>query len=309
MPSSTKAAFFYQRPFTANSEQIGCYYFNILQAVELCRAMECAIVPPNFPLCPRDNSMVEVYKNEHWEKSILTIDSISSAELLEYSIPTLSLGEFAEASGKRVNMSFLSLEYRGILFIQDPESHYKILDMPGRWDLQGHDPNLLYMKLYKTLPFKRPKIPLATTSLEDILSMNCLGVHWRRGDRGNITMGEIGKRLWKSTEPDQVAKCINILLEKNPKIELVYISTNSGSTYDRETLELLVKAPIYFLYRPRSTNPLEHWKWDLTDLFLCSKASHLLLSPGGQNSSAFGRLIYAEALRGSSVQVSHMPLL
>jgi len=309
MPTSTKAVFFYQRPFTANSEQIGCYYFNILNAVEICRAMHCAIVPPNFPLCPRDNNMVEVYKNEHWEKSILTIGSISSTELLEYSIPTLSLDEFAEASGKRVNMTYLTLEYKGIVFTQDSESQYKIFDMPGRWDIQSHDEPLEYTRLYKTLPFKRPEIPLGTKSLEDMLTKNCLGVHWRRGDRGNILLGELGKRLWKSTEPDQVAKCINILLEKNPAIELVYVSTNSGSTHDRDTLELLVKVPIYFLYRPRNTKPLEHWKWDLTDFFLCSKASHLLLSPGGRNSSAFGRLIYAEALRGSSVEISHMPLL
>ena len=296
--------YFYQKPFTVNSEQMGCYYFNILQAVEYCRLLNATIVPPLFPLCPRDNTMVEVYKSMHWENSILTIDSISSTEVLEYTIPTMHLDEFIQASSKRVNMNHLTLDINSIIFHQDIHSPYWILDMTPRWDLQGNAISFFYNKLYKTLPFKHINL-----SNIDIVRP-CLGVHWRRGDRGNITMGHIGQRLWNSTEPDQVAKHINSYLEQDPTIKSVYISTNSGSKRDRSNLESLIHAPVYFLSRP-NTNPLDHWKWDLTDLFLCSSATHILLSPGGlQHSSAFGRLIYAEALRKNpNVTVTSMPLL
>ena len=70
-----KAVYFFQKPFTADTEQMGCYYFNILQAVELCKRWGAAIVPPRFPLCPRDNTKVEFNSTDHWASSILAIGS------------------------------------------------------------------------------------------------------------------------------------------------------------------------------------------------------------------------------------------
>ena len=155
--------YFYQPPFTANSEQMGCYYFNILEAVELCRSLHAAIVPPRVPLCPRDNTMVEVYSSTHWDTSIITIDSVASTEVLDYKdVSTLSLNEFIEASGKRVTMKYSRLVYNGVEFIQDLQSPYLLLDMPARWDLQERDSSIFYTQLYKTLPLKVQDKPHAT---------------------------------------------------------------------------------------------------------------------------------------------------
>jgi hypothetical protein len=307
MSKRVACIYFYQPPFTANSEQMGCYYFNILEAVELCRSLNTAIVPPLFPLCPRDNTMVEVYNSAHWEKSILTIDSVSSAEVLDYTnVSTLSLNEFIEASGKRVTMKHSALSVNGIEFVQDLQSPYLLLDMTSRWDLQGRDTSIFYLQLYRTLPFREPNTRITVNFKKPYL-----GVHWRRGDRGNVTMGEIGKRLWAATEPEQVAKQINARLTANPAITEVYISTNSGSKRDRQRLTQLLNAQVYCLERPSAIAPVDHWRWDLTDLFLCSQADDILLSPGGlEHSSAFGRLIYAEALRKNpKVTVTSMPYI
>ena len=286
---------------------MGCYYFNILEAVELCRSLHAAIVPPRVPLCPRDNTMVEVYSSTHWDTSIITIDSVASTEVLDYKdVSTLSLNEFIEASGKRVTMKYSRLVYNGVEFIQDLQSPYLLLDMPARWDLQERDSSIFYTQLYKTLPLKVQDKPHAVK-----FSKPYLGVHWRRGDRGNVTMGEIGKQLWASTQPEQVAKHINAYLERNPAIQSVYISTNSGSKKDRQRLRQLVRLDVHYLEMPLLTPALDHWRWDLTDVFLCSQADHILLSPGGlEHSSAFGRLIYAEALRKNpNVTVSSMAYL
>lgn len=302
------AVFFNQKPVTVKSEQMGCYYFNILQAVELCKSWNACIVPPKFPLCPRDNVLVELYKHEPWDASILAIGSLNSAEVLDYSAcKTLTFDEFVTQSGNKVRMKTETLNIDGEQFTLDSASQYWILDIPPRWDLQGHDPMIFYTKLYKTLPIRLHQDTLSKWN--HIVSRTFLGVHWRRGDRGNITMGNIGNRLWKSTEPDKVAKDINIILEQNPTIEIVYISTNSGSKIDKRALEMLVNAPLFFLEKPLNIPPLDLWKWDILDLCICSKAHHILLSPGGlQNSSAFGRLLYAEALnKNPKITVSSMP--
>lgn len=249
--------------------------------------------------------MVEVYNSVHWDTSILTIDSVSSTEVLDYTnASTLSLNEFIEASGKRVTMKHSTLKVNQVEFIQDLQSPYLLLDMTSRWDLQGRDTSIFYTNLYRSLPFREPNTHNAVNFKKPYL-----GVHWRRGDRGNVSMGEIGKRLWASTEPEQVAKQINAVLMANPAITHVYISTNSGSKRDRQRLTQLVNAQVYCLERPSAIAAVDHWRWDLTDLFLCSQAEHILLSPGGlHHSSAFGRLIYAEALRKNpNVTVTSMP--
>ena len=80
----------------------------------------------------------------HWENSILTIDSISSTEVLEYTIPTMHLDEFIQASSKKVNMSHLTLDINSVTFLQDIHSPYWILDMTPRWDLQGNAISFFY---------------------------------------------------------------------------------------------------------------------------------------------------------------------
>jgi hypothetical protein len=42
-----EAVFFIQKPFTADTEQLGCYYFNILNATIKCKSWNAAIVPPS----------------------------------------------------------------------------------------------------------------------------------------------------------------------------------------------------------------------------------------------------------------------
>ena len=301
--------YFLQKPVSPTSEQIGCYYFNILQAVEIARQKKAAIVPPLFPLCPRDNSQVEIYHAQPWNDSILAMGTLDSNQVLDYSkIKTLTFEEFVEQSQQKVYMTSNEKEIKNVRFSLDLTSRYAILDMPGRWDLQTNDSSLFFKQLYQTLPLKQiVDLPKVIPPLKKPY----LGVHWRRGDRGNIIMGHIGKQLWKSTQPEVVASHINKIIKKNPSLESVYVSTNSGSKLDRKILQSLVNIPLQFLEKPLGIDPLEYWKWDLYDLFLCSSASTLLLSPGKlENSSAFGRLIYAEALRKhSTVSLSMMPLL
>jgi hypothetical protein len=308
------AVYFIQKPFTADTEQLGCYYFNILQAVEFCKTLSAAIVPPIIPLCPRDNTKVEINSTDHWKSSILEIGSVSSTEVLDYTnIPIISLNEFYIRSEGKVKMKSTILEIAGLNFTSDSLSQYWILDLPPRWDTQGNDPYIFYNTLYPILPIN-PKI--TDGKVPDwyaVLSeKSFLGIHWRRGDRGNKVLGPIGRALWYSTEPIQIAKYINMYLEKNRDIEWVYVSTNSGSLIDRETLKLLVKKPIYYFDRPLNIKPLNIWKWDLVDLLLCAKSSHLILSPGGlQNSSAFGRLMYAECLKQNpdTALVQFLPMI
>jgi len=301
--------FFLQKPVSPTSEQIGCYYFNILQAVEIARQKKAAIVPPLFPLCPRDNSQVEIYHTQPWNDSILAMGTLDSNQVLDYSnVKTLTFEEFVQQSQQKVYMTSNDIEIKNVRFSLDLTSRYAILDMPGRWDLQTHDSSLFFKQLYQTLPLKQVvDIPKPISPLKKPY----LGVHWRRGDRGNIIMGDIGKRLWKSTQPEVVASHINKILKNNPSLESVYVSTNSGSKLDRKILQSLVNSPLQFLDKPLGIDPLEYWKWDLYDLFLCSSASTLLLSPGKlEDSSAFGRLIYAEALRKhASVTLVIIPLL
>jgi hypothetical protein len=308
------AVYFIQKPFTPDTEQLGCYYFNILQAVELCKTLSAAIVPPIMPLCPRDNTKVEINSTDHWKSSILEIGSVSSTEVLDYnSITTLSLNEFYIRSNGKVKMKSSDFKIAGFKFILDNSSDYWILDLPARWDTQGNDPYIFYNTLYPILPINTSIISGKIPDWYAVLSENpFLGVHWRRGDRGNKVLGQIGRALWYSTEPVQVAKYINIYLEKNRDIEWVYVSTNSGSLIDRETLKGLVKKPIYYFDRPLNIKPLDIWKWDLVDLLLCAKSCHIILSPGGlNNSSAFGRLMYAECLKQNpeTALVQFLPML
>ena len=305
------AVYFIQKPFTADTEQLGCYYFNILSACIKAKELGAAIVPPYLPLAPRDNKSVELNSDKPWSGSILDFGRINSADVLDYSsIKTLTLTEFHTRSNGRVNMTHEKYTIENYNFINDVTSKYTIADLPGRWDTQGNDPQLFYKDLYKILPLRSDIInePKFFHSLKDY---TFLGVHWRRGDRGNVTLGEIGKRLWNSTDPDKVAACINRYIEQHPEIEWIYVSTNSGSDEDRELLKKLVKRYIHYLDVPEGENPLQLWNWDLTDLFMCSKGSHLLLSPGGfQNSSAFGRLICAEYLKHTKEPfIKFMPLL
>ena len=105
MASSYKAIYFVQKPFTANTEQIGCYYFNILSAVEYAKKIGAAIVPPILPLAPRDNTVAEKNSDKHWLVSILDFGSIDSTEVLDYSkINTITFKEFFTASDGNVDM-------------------------------------------------------------------------------------------------------------------------------------------------------------------------------------------------------------
>ena len=312
--SNYNAVYFLQKPFTANTEQLGCYYFNVLQAVELCRAWNAAIVPLKMPLAPRDNTKVELNSIEHWSASILEIGSVDSREVLDYSnVKTLTFEEFVLQSKGEVFMTTDRLTVGETEFKKSETSKYCILTVPPRWDTQIRDAYVFYNTIYPTLPINHQilhdKIPEWYTTLSD---RPFLGVHWRRGDRGNSILGNIGRRLWNSTEPDRVARYINKYLEQNPELDWVYVSTNSGSEYDRNILISLVKKEVRFFNTPVSTAALDRWKWDLTDLLLCSKACHLILSPGGLvNSSAFGRLMYAECLlqNPSDAMVNFIPLL
>ena len=304
--------YFIQKPFTVNTEQMGCYYFNILSACIKAKELGAAIVPPYLPLAPRDNKLVELNADQPWSSSILDFGRINSADVLNYSrTKTLTLAEFYTRSNGRVNMKYEKVSIEGLDFINDLTSKYTIADLPGRWDTQGNDSQIFYRDLYKTLPL-RSDITNEPRWFKYLKVRPFLGVHWRRGDRGNVTLGEIGKHLWNSTEPDKVAACINRYIENTPGIEWVYVSTNSGSDEDRNLLKKLVKIELYYLHIPEDEAALNLWKWDLTDLFMCSKASHLLLSPGGfQNSSAFGRLICAEYLKRNHNEphIKFMPLV
>ena len=294
------AIYFLQKPFTANTEQMGCYYFNILEAVELCRSLNASIVPPQLPLCPRDNKKVELNSTDHWYSSILAIGSIDSTKVIDYTnIKTITVSEFHNQSNGTVKMNNESLTISGLNFLKDDNSKYWIVDLPKRWDIQGRDPHIFYSSLYQLLPLKTS---ILDSRIPEWYKNNCkksfLGVHWRRGDRGNSILGQIGKHLWASTEPRLVGKYINNYISKNPDIEWVYVSTNSGSAIDRKILSETVIKPLYYFDTPFEIPALERWKWDISDLLMCAKAKHLLLSPGGlTNSSAFGRLIYAECLR------------
>ena len=297
--SRCEGIFFLQAPFTANTEQLGCYYFNILEATEQAKMYGARIVPPRMPLCPRDNTRVEIDSTKPWDSSILKIGSVDSSEVLDYSqIPTMSLNEFYSKSNGEVRMDMFTLDISGMIFISEPTSKYWIMNMPSRWDTDESDDTIFYNILYPSLPFN-PNILDARIPAWYIEESKkpFLGVHWRRGDRGNIAMGELGQLLWSSTNPAHVADYINSYLLKNPELEWVYVSTNSGSNNDRILLRKLVKKPLYYFNMPE-VDPLEQWKYDITDLLLCAKAKHLVLSPGNLNkSSAFGRLMYAECLQ------------
>lgn len=310
MSQQYEGIYFIQKPFTVNTEQMGCYYFNILSACLKAKELGAAIVPPYLPLAPRDNKLVELNSDKPWSSSILDFGKINSADVLDYSsVKTLTVREFYTRSYGRVNMAYEKYTIGNYNFVSDSSSTYTIADLPGRWDTQGNDPQLFYKELYKILPL-RSDIINEPEWFTDLKVKPFLGVHWRRGDRGNITLGEIGKCLWYSTEPDKVAAYINRYIEQNPKIKWVYVSTNSGSDEDRELLRDLVKLDLYYLDIPDEA-ALNRWKWDVTDLFMCSKASYLLLSPGGfQNSSAFGRLICAEYLKyNSEPRIKFMPMI
>jgi hypothetical protein len=311
--SRCQAIYFLQKPFNANTEQLGCYYFNVLEAVEQCINYKVSIVPPRLPLCPRDNTKVELNSMNPWDSSIRTIGSVDSSEVLDYSkISILTLREFYYNSNGKVRMKGQTLDISGLIFNSEATSEYWILDLPSRWDLQGKDHNIFYNILYPTLPLKNTVLEGRIPDWYiDKSKIPFLGVHWRRGDRGNTTLGSIGKYLWKSTDPINVAACINKYLVINPELEWVYVSTNSGSDSDRKKLCELVNKPLYYFKIPRVL-PLEQWKWDIADLLLCAKAKHLILSPGSlQNSSAFGRLMYAECLQQNPTDaiVSFIPLI
>jgi len=308
------AVYFIQKPFTADTEQLGCYYFNILNAVIQCKSWDAAIVPPMMPLAPRDNRRVELNSTDHWKSAILEYGSIKSDKVLDFSnIKTMSFDDFYIKSNGLASMNHDSIEIQGFRFKKNADSKFHITNLPGRWDTEGHDPNIFYSELY-------PMLPLNYESVKAIIPLwyitrftkPFLSVHWRRGDRGNVVLGEIGRRLWISTEPETVAKYINKYLEQNPKIEWVCVSTNSGSSFDRGILKSLVKKELFYIDAPPSIKPLDLWKWDMLSIFLCAGTPNLILSPGGlQGSSAFGRLMYAECLQRNpeTALVKFMPLL
>jgi hypothetical protein len=308
------AVYFIQKPFTADTEQIGCYYFNILHAVELCRSWKAAIVPPKMPLAPRDNVKVELNPADHWKHAILEYGSVDSREVLDYSkMATMSFDDFCTKSNRQVCMTNESIEIQGIQFNQDSNSKFLITELPSRWDTQGHDPQIFYNSLYSSLPLNHTLIDKNIPLWYSIrFKSPFLAVHWRRGDRGNRILGSIGHRLWISTEPDTVARHINNYLECNPEIEWVCVSTNSGSEFDKEVLQSLVKKELFYFEAPPNVKPLDIWKWDFLELLLCAATPNLMLSPGGlQHSSAFGRLMYAECLQKNpeTALVKFMPLL
>ena len=309
-----EAVFFIQKPFTADTEQLGCYYFNILNATIKCKSWNAAIVPPLMPLAPRDNKKVELNSTDHWKSAILEYGSLDSREILDYSlIKIITFDDFCIKSNGLVFMKEDSIKINGFLFKKDIKSKFHITNLPGRWDTEGHDPNLFYSSLYPMLPLNYESVKLNIPSWYITrFSKPFLSVHWRRGDRGNAVLGEIGRRLWISTEPDTLAKYINKYLEQNPKIDWVCVSTNSGSEFDRGILQSLVKKELIYIDPPQNIKPLDLWKWDILSIFLCSATPNLILSPGGiQNSSAFGRLMYAECLQRNpeTALVKFMPLL
>lgn len=308
-----KAVLFYQKQFTADTEQMGCYYFNVLSAVLQCKDLGCSIVPPLLPLCPRDNTKVEQQPEISWSSAILTIGQISSEKVLDYSqIPSISLEEFAEKSGGRVRMLPQSLQFRGHMFYQDETSEYFLQTLPGRWDTQGTDPHLFFNELYPQLPFLQGPLSRTPPWFTELAKKPFLGVHWRRGDRGNYSLGPIAFALWSSTQPLQVASEINRILKANPELEWVYVSTNSGSEKDRVMLQSLVEKPLRYLERDTVLEPLEIWQWDICDLLLCAQANYLLLSPGGiLRSSAFGRLMIAQNYMNRPTDAIHsfMPIV
>jgi hypothetical protein len=308
---SCRAVFFWQKPFTAKTEQLGCYYFNILSAVLQAKDYRCRIVPPLLPLCPRDNAKVEANPHLPWDSAILEIGSVPSEEVLDYSqVATLSLEQFFAESGGRVRMPFEAFETRGYRFTQDYESEYWVIAMPGRWDTQRNDPHKFFNELYPLLPLKKDPLLLSPEWFDIEKKKAFLGVHWRRGDRGNYSLGPIGLALWRASEPAEVAEFINEYLKKNPELEWVYVSTNSGSEKDRALLQQLVKKPLRYFERPNNIPALKLYEWDLCDLLQCAQAKHLLLSPGGfVRSSAFSRLILAECYENNPTEalVSFMP--
>ena len=309
-----KAIYFIQKPFTSKTQQMGCYYFNILQAVELCRIWGAAIVPPMLPLAPRDNNKVELDHNEPWEDSILEYGSIDSSKVLDYSqVKTISFNNFCKESNLNVYTNSDNLDISGVKFTKNKQSKYFILNIPPRWDTQKNNEMTFYRIIYSTFPFRNDifKHNIPEWYL-NICNTPFLGVHWRRGDRGNACLGSIGKTLWYATEPDKVAMIINTYIEENPGLSWVYISTNSGSMDDKELIMQLVKVPVYFLDVPEGVEALDRWKWDVTDLFMCAKAKHIILSPGGlTGSSAFGRIILAESMRQNidRTKYSFMPFI
>jgi hypothetical protein len=312
---SFKAVLFIQKPFTSDTEQMGCYYFNILSAVYLCRQLEAAMVPPLLPLCPRDNYRVEKQAHRDWASAILEISSIPSEQVLDYSnVASVSLDEFYSSSGGKARLpdKSNSLDVRGFRFTNDPDSEFVLLHLPQRWDINQHDPHVFFNESYPLLPLLESPLDLAPAWFREASKKPFLGVHWRRGDRGNAKLGQIGLHLWMSTEPAVVAKQINVYLESNPELAWVYVSTNSGSEEDRKTLQRLVKKPLYFFERPANIPPREHWRWDICDLLLAAQAQHLLLSPGGfTHSSAFGRLMIAQCYKNhpSDALISFIPLI
>ena len=206
-----------------------------------------------------------------------------------------------------------SIDIQGFHFKKDINSKFHITNLPGRWDTEGHDPHIFYSTLYPTLPLNYESVKAYIPLWYNIRSTKpFLSVHWRRGDRGNTVLGEIGRHLWISTEPRTLAKYINKYLEQNPKIDWVCVSTNSGSVFDRSILQSLVKKELIYINADPNTKPLDLWKWDILSIFLCAASPNLLLSPGGiRNSSAFGRLMYAECLQQNpeTAIVEFMPLL
>jgi hypothetical protein len=306
-----RGIFFWQKPFTAKTEQLGCYYFNILSAVLVARKAGAPLVPPLMPLAPRDNTKVEANPQLPWDSSILEIGSVPSEEVLDYSqVATMSLEQFVAESGGRVKMAFETFHTRGFTFMQDFESEYWIVAMPGRWDTLDNDPHLFFNQLYSSLPLKKHPLLLSPPWFEMERKKPYLGVHWRRGDRGNYSLGPIGLAQWRATEPSDVAEYINEYLQKNPELEWVYVSTNSGSEKDRLLLQQLVKKPLRYFERPAAIPALKMYEWDLCDLLQCAQAKHLLLSPGGfERSSAFSRLILAECYQNNPTEalVSFMP--
>ncbi|NBO70946.1 hypothetical protein EBV26_10750 [bacterium] len=309
-----KAVYFIQKPFTSKTEQMGCYYFNILQAVELCKIWGAAIVPPMLPLAPRDNYKVELDHTQPWEDSILEYGSINSSEVFDYSkVKTISFNDFCRESDLNVYSNSNNLDISGVQFTKNTKSKYFILNMPPRWGTQKNNEMTFYKIIYSTFPFRndicKQNIPEWYLNISDT---PFLGVHWRRGDRGNLSLGSIGKSLWYATEPDKVAMVINTYIEEHSGLSWVYISTNSGSIDDKELIIRLVKVPVYFLKVPEGVEALDRWKWDVTDLFMCAKAKHIILSPGNlTTSSAFGRIILAESMRQNidRTQYSFMPFI
>lgn len=296
----------------SHTEQLGCFAMNIWQAAAMV-ASGCW-VEPAIPFAPRDNGRVEAHPDESWETSILAYYTRPASDIFSHSdsgSKWTRLEDFYNGCGGRANMSEIGkntivIHKEGLYEIEDhcmeesyrfthcAESPYKICKWPRRWDLTGERTfKDFFLSAYKPLPFR----------LGCAVHENRATIHWRRGDRGNYSLGEDSKVKWQKTDPVRFASWASKYLIESVMPE-VAILTNSGSKADMDAFEktLVEKGyagKISWILSDYSADPLLSWKKDLAALDDAAGSKLILLSPGGVTTygSAFGRILVAETLR------------